>query len=177
MVDSYAAAKVAEACIKFHHGTMCAAALSSHHMDLGRSHGWKMAMDYDIQQHELAALNPSHDLSSLDMAVLTLIATHPCPALLPQAAPPSPKCPIPPDTTATPSKNGHAPLVFIAEGQATSQVIAAQTPQLPAGGQHQLLPMQRADTCCLPPTADNFVSIGPDSQAVPSTVAATTSWL
>ena len=37
MVDWYAAAKAAEACIKFHHGTMCAAALASHHklmMDL-----------------------------------------------------------------------------------------------------------------------------------------------
>ena len=34
-------------------------------------------MDYDVQQREVAALNPSHDLSSLDMAALTLIATRP----------------------------------------------------------------------------------------------------
>ena len=61
-------------------------------------------MDYDIQQHELVVLNPAHDLSSLDMVALTLIATHPCPTLPPQAALPSPKCPFLPDTTAPPSK-------------------------------------------------------------------------
>ena len=63
-----------------------------------------MAMDYDIQQHELVALNPAHDLSLLDMAALTLIATHPCPTLPPQTTPPSPKRPFPPDMTAPPSK-------------------------------------------------------------------------
>ena len=79
-VDWHAAACAAEERICFHHGDACAAAFAAHHklvMDLGRSHGWDIAMEYDVQQREVTALNPSHDLSSLDMAALTLIATHP----------------------------------------------------------------------------------------------------
>ena len=79
-VDWHAAACAAEERIRFHHGDARATAFAAHHklvMDLGRSHGWDIAMEYDVQQREVAALNPSHDLSSLDMAALTLIATHP----------------------------------------------------------------------------------------------------
>ena len=36
-------------------------------MDLGCTHGWEVTMEYDIQQH---------DLSSLNITVLTVIATH-----------------------------------------------------------------------------------------------------
>jgi hypothetical protein len=79
-VDWHAAARAAEERIRFHHGEARAAAFATHHklvMDLGRSHNWEIAMDYDIQQREVAALNPSHDLSSLDLAALTIIATRP----------------------------------------------------------------------------------------------------
>lgn len=82
-VDWHAAACAAEECICFHHGDAHAMAFAAHHklvMDLGHSHTWDIAMEYDVQQREVAALNPSHhshDLSSLDMAALTLIATHP----------------------------------------------------------------------------------------------------
>jgi hypothetical protein len=46
-------------------------------MDLGRSHNWDIAMDYDVQQREVVSLNPTHDLSTLDIAALTIIATRP----------------------------------------------------------------------------------------------------
>jgi hypothetical protein len=79
-VDWHAAARAAEERIRFHHGEARAAAFIMHHklvMDLGRSHNWEIAMEYDVQQREVAALNPSHDLSSLDLAALTIIATRP----------------------------------------------------------------------------------------------------
>lgn len=62
------------------HGEARAGAFASHHklvLDLGRSHNWEIAMEYDIQQREVVALNPSHDLGSLDLAALTIIATRP----------------------------------------------------------------------------------------------------
>ncbi|KIM72053.1 hypothetical protein PILCRDRAFT_16477 [Piloderma croceum F 1598] len=79
-VDWHAAARAAEERIGFHHGEARAEAFALHHklvMDLGCSHNWEIAMEYDIQQREVVALNPSHDLSSLDLAALTIIATHP----------------------------------------------------------------------------------------------------
>ena len=79
-VDWHAASRAAEERIRFHHGDARAAAFAAHHkliMDLGRSHNWDIAMEYDVQQREVVALNPSHDLSSLDMAALMLIATRP----------------------------------------------------------------------------------------------------
>jgi hypothetical protein len=78
-VDWHTAACATEEHICFH-GEARAAAFAMHHklvMDLGRSHNWEIAMEYDIQQHEVAALNPSHNLSSLDLAALTIIATRP----------------------------------------------------------------------------------------------------
>jgi hypothetical protein len=80
VVDWHAAAHAAEEHLKFHHGEARAKAFAAHHklvMDLGRSHNWDIAMDYDVQQREVASLNPSHDLSSLDVAALTIIATRP----------------------------------------------------------------------------------------------------
>ena len=81
-VDWHAAAQAAEECICFHHGDARAEAFVAHHklvMDLRCSHNWDTAMEYDVQQHEVAALNPSYDLSSLDLVALTIIAT--CPAV------------------------------------------------------------------------------------------------
>lgn len=75
-VDWHAAALAAEEQIHFHHGEVCAEAFTQHHklvMDLGHSHN-------DVQEHEAVALNPSHDLASLDLAALTIIST--CPSAL-----------------------------------------------------------------------------------------------
>ena len=68
-------------------------------MDLGHSHNWETAMEYDIQQHDMVALNPSHDLDNLDLAVLTIIAT--CPVAYSVALPTSssPKQNLPSDSS------------------------------------------------------------------------------
>ena len=42
-------------------------------MDLGHTHSWGVAIEYDIQQHELSSLNPTHDPSSLNTMALTVI--------------------------------------------------------------------------------------------------------
>lgn len=84
-VDWHAAACAVEDRIRVHHGGARALAFTAHHkivMDLGRSHNWEIAMDYDVQQREIVALNPSHDLSSLDVAALTLLATRPVSQLI-----------------------------------------------------------------------------------------------
>ena len=94
MVEWYAVAKAAEAHISIHHGKTHMAALVAHHklvMDPGQSHGWETAMEYNVQQHELAALHPTHDLSMLDTAALMIIATRPSPVLPPQAPSTTPK--------------------------------------------------------------------------------------
>ena len=91
-VDWHAAARAAEERIRFHHGDARAEAFVAHHklvMDLGRSHNWDTAMEYDVQQREVAALNPSHDLSSLDLAALTIIATRPAAHHVPPSSSPS----------------------------------------------------------------------------------------
>ena len=46
-------------------------------LDLARLHGWSLALEYDIQQREIASHNPMHDLQSLDVVAFTLIATRP----------------------------------------------------------------------------------------------------
>ena len=105
-VDWHAAARAAEEWIRFHHGDIRADAFSIHHkliMDLGRSHSWEIAMEYDIQQRDAVALNPSHDLGSLNLAALTLIAT--CPVTY-SIAPPtsSPKRNLPSDSSTQTSR-------------------------------------------------------------------------
>jgi hypothetical protein len=79
-VDWHAAAWAAEERICFHHGEVHAGAFAQHHilvMDLGRSHDWNIAMEYDVQQREAVALNPLHNLACLDLAALTIISTCP----------------------------------------------------------------------------------------------------
>ena len=44
-------------------------------MNLARLHNWALALEYNIQQRELAALSPLHDLSTLDHQALSLITT------------------------------------------------------------------------------------------------------
>lgn len=107
-LDWHAAAKAAEDCICFHHREGRAMVFAAHHrivMDLGQTHGWDIAMEYNTQQRELAALNLKHDLSSLDAIGLTLIATKPLPTVAaPQSSPPSPKHPLSTDTSMAPAK-------------------------------------------------------------------------
>ncbi|CAA7260557.1 unnamed protein product [Cyclocybe aegerita] len=74
-----AAAKAAEERTRHHHGNARADALASHHLlvtDLGRLHGWEIALEYDRQQRDLWARYPSHDISTLDRDALTIIATQ-----------------------------------------------------------------------------------------------------
>jgi hypothetical protein len=73
------ASRVVEERITFYHGASRGAAFASHHKavsELTSSHGWEIAHEYDILQRELAAQNPAHDLSGLDLNALTLIATQ-----------------------------------------------------------------------------------------------------
>ena len=79
-MEWHTAARAAQEQTQFHHRDAHADTLAAHHklvMDLGRTHNWDVAMDYDIQQHDTVALNPTHDLSMMDLAALTIIATHP----------------------------------------------------------------------------------------------------
>jgi hypothetical protein len=78
MVEWLGAARAAEERILVHHGESRAFMLRAHHhivSDLARTHGWTVAVEYDIRQRELAAMHPEHDLSSLDDKCLTLIST------------------------------------------------------------------------------------------------------
>ena len=78
LVDWLGAARVAEDRTRFHHGNARADALASHHQvvtDMARSHGWPVAVEYDIKQRELSAQHPQHDLSFLDRDQLTMIVT------------------------------------------------------------------------------------------------------
>lgn len=74
------AAKTAEERTQVYHGKDRGDALQSHHtvvLSLAHSHGWAVAVEYDIQQREAAANDHRHDLSGLDTAALTLITTSP----------------------------------------------------------------------------------------------------
>ena len=79
-IEGYMRVSDEEAHHRVHHGIERAEALTVHHrlvMDLACLHTWDTVMDYNIQQHDTVALNPMHDLSTLDLAALTIIATHP----------------------------------------------------------------------------------------------------
>ena len=76
--DWLGAAKTAEERTRVYHGEARASVLAAHHglvADIARLHNWSLTVDYDIQQRELVALSPSHDLSTLDQQALTIIAT------------------------------------------------------------------------------------------------------
>jgi hypothetical protein len=109
VVDWYAASMAAKGRIREHFGEGRATALAAHHkivMDLGHSHNWDIAMEYDISQREMVALRPVHDLSTLDIAVLAIIATRPSVKPMPQpflSASPS-KRPFQYDHPTTPRK-------------------------------------------------------------------------
>ncbi|KAJ7713418.1 hypothetical protein B0H16DRAFT_1274192, partial [Mycena metata] len=78
LVDWIGAARIAEERTRHYHGQRRADALGAHHKlvtDIGRVHGWETAVEYDVQQRDLAALNPFHDLSGVDITALTVIST------------------------------------------------------------------------------------------------------
>ncbi|KAG1719378.1 hypothetical protein EDB19DRAFT_1972723 [Suillus lakei] len=86
-VDWIAAAKAAEDRTLHYWGEARASALVSHHLivlDIGRTHGWAVAMHYDVQQRELAHANHEHNLAGLDVAALT-IANNKIPPVAPQS--------------------------------------------------------------------------------------------
>lgn len=77
-VDWFAAAKAAEERTSHYWGVDRESALVSHHLvvlDIGRTHGWPVAMHYDVQQRELAHANHDHNLAGLDIAALTLASS------------------------------------------------------------------------------------------------------
>ncbi|KAF8235300.1 hypothetical protein L208DRAFT_1257720, partial [Tricholoma matsutake] len=80
VVDWYAAATAAKGHIREHFGETKAMALAAYHkivMDLGCSHSWEIAMDYNISQCELVTLCPTHDLSTLATAhVADQVTSH-----------------------------------------------------------------------------------------------------
>jgi hypothetical protein len=63
-----------------HHGDVRATALMDHHaivLGLACKYDWDLVMEYDIQQREAVAHNPSHDISFLDITALTIMALRP----------------------------------------------------------------------------------------------------
>ena len=87
VVDWYVASTAAEGHVR-HFGEGRAAALAAHHkivMDLGRSHNWDITMEYNISQCKMVMLHPAHDLSTLNIAALAIIATRPSVRSAPQS--------------------------------------------------------------------------------------------
>ncbi|KAG2061035.1 hypothetical protein BDR06DRAFT_947534 [Suillus hirtellus] len=109
-VDWIAAAKAAEERTAHHWGEERAAALISHHLvvlDIGWTHGWSVAMHYDVQQRELAHANHEHNLAGLDVAALTL-ANNKISIVVSQPAPISPnKRAAPNEFPSSPRKKSH----------------------------------------------------------------------
>ena len=177
IVDWHAAAHAAEERTWFHHGEACAEALSVHHrlvMDLGHTHSWDIAMDYDVQQRNAVALNPAHDLSSMDLTALTIIAT--CPVVS-TAGPPllSPKRGIPSDALAQPPCKrqhshcfccggpDHFPANCQAEVTATGKSIAKLAPtakskhaMLATNGKQFCFSWARSSSCSFGSSCSNF---------------------
>jgi hypothetical protein len=110
-VDWVAAAKAAEERTLHHWGDDRASALVSHHLvvlDIGRTHGWPVAMHYDVQQRELAHANHEHNLAGLDVAALTL-ANNKMASLVPLSTPsvqPAKRA-VPSDFPSSPHKRIH----------------------------------------------------------------------
>jgi hypothetical protein len=79
MVDWQAAAHAAEACIRAYHGEERAKALTAHHrvvLDIARLHSWSVAVEYDIQQREIASYHLTHDVSAMDVQAFALITAR-----------------------------------------------------------------------------------------------------
>lgn len=75
LVDWLTSASAMVTLVRKHHGEARASALEEHHKHvtgLARTHGWPIALAYDIHQREAAADEHRHDLSTLDVQALTL---------------------------------------------------------------------------------------------------------
>ena len=71
------ASNVAVDCTCSHWGEMQAISLSRHHaivLKIAYVYTWATAVLYDIQQREALALDPTHDLSTIDATVVSLIS-------------------------------------------------------------------------------------------------------
>lgn len=65
---------------RYWHGDVGANPLQHHHefvAQIGRSHGWSIALEYDVQQRKLAEANINHDLVAHNMNLLILLASKP----------------------------------------------------------------------------------------------------
>ena len=90
MVEWHAVSHSMEERTHFCYGNAQAEALAMLHkvvMDLSHTHSWEIAIKYNIQQCELSSLNPTHDLSSLDITALMVIAA--CASVQQPPPPPS----------------------------------------------------------------------------------------
>ena len=77
--DWLGASRVMEERLRVHWGNARAEAFAEHHRivtELERTHGWAVAVDYDIQQRDFVHVNPRHDLSTLDTQCLTLTTSR-----------------------------------------------------------------------------------------------------
>ncbi|KAG1842902.1 hypothetical protein C8R48DRAFT_35382 [Suillus tomentosus] len=110
-VDWIAAAKTAEERTAHYWGADRESALVSHHLvvlDIGRTHGWLVAMHYDVQQRELAHANHEHNLAGLDVAALTIANNKVASAALQSPHPTlSNKRSAPSDFPTSPRKKSH----------------------------------------------------------------------
>lgn len=73
MVEWRAAVRVAEERTGIHHGQEQAIALSEHHLiieQIALEHGWTLAVNYDVSQCELTAIDVYHHLGSLHLEAL-----------------------------------------------------------------------------------------------------------
>lgn len=77
--DWLGASRVMEERLRVHLGSARADAFAAHHRivtEIERTHGWAIAVDYDIQQRDFVHLNPRHDLSTLDNQCLALTTSR-----------------------------------------------------------------------------------------------------
>lgn len=94
-----------------HWGKARASALILHHLvvlDIGHTHGWAIAIHYDVQQRELAHANHEHNLVGLNIAALT-IANNKIPPIVSQSTlfVSSSKRTAPSDFQTSPHKKSH----------------------------------------------------------------------
>ena len=64
--------------VQHYHGEKRAKALESHHRNviaLQKSLSWDIMRQYDIQQRELAAANPKHDLTHVDHTAISILVS------------------------------------------------------------------------------------------------------
>ncbi|KAJ3508290.1 hypothetical protein NMY22_g16661 [Coprinellus aureogranulatus] len=73
------AARIAERKTAEHQSSGRAASLASHHdrvRDLTVTYTWPVALEYDIRQREIWAMNPTHDIGQLNANLLLMCATQ-----------------------------------------------------------------------------------------------------